>query len=379
MSDDRDITGWVLPDQMFHDGHLRADRALGLADDKVATIIAANDLPPGAPVTRIAGILSPGFVDLQVNGGGGVLLNTTPTPEGMRAIAKAHRAFGTTAIMPTVITDTPDVMTQAVDAAIATRGEPGLLGLHIEGPHIALNRRGTHKAEFVRPMVDATMGQLQRLRAAGVPTLLTLAPEVVPPATIRQLVDLGVIVSLGHTEAAAEVVQAALAAGASCFTHLFNAMPPMAGRNPGPVGAAINSTAYAGIICDGVHVADDMVRLACRARPVLDRMFIVSDAMPTVGGPPAFDLYGSPVRLEENRLVNSEGALAGAHTTQAAGVARLVNHVGLSVEEALRMAITNAGSVLGVDCDKLDGRRTSDVITLGPDLNLTGDLASRFA
>lgn len=321
------------------------------------------------------GIISPGFVDLQVNGGGGVLLNETPTKEAIWDIAKAHRKYGTTGILPTVITDSIQVLSRAVDAVIEAVGQNGIFGMHIEGPHISVERRGTHKAEFVRPLDEDTIRLVERLRTADVPTMLTLAPDVVSPEDISRLVDLGTVVSIGHSKATAGVVRRALEAGASCFTHLFNAMPPMAGREPGVVGAAINSHAFAGIICDGIHVADEMVAMAIRARPVSDRMYLVSDAMPTVGGPTEFNLYGSKVALIDNRLVNSEGGLAGAHTTQNKGVKRLVDRIGISTEDALKMAITIPGNAMGLQMDQLQGRSIKDIICLTDGLEYQGSLA----
>lgn len=369
------VEKWLRPSHVFDRGRLTEGAALGVANGRVQVVAEANQIPKGDQVVDVEGIISPGFVDLQVNGGGGVLLNETPTKEAMWDIAQAHRRFGTTGILPTVITDSEVVLSQAVDAAIEAIGQNGVLGLHIEGPHISLERRGTHSAEFVRPLDKGTIRLVEKLRANDVPTMLTLAPDVVSQEDIRRLAELGVVVSIGHSKASADVVRRAIEAGASCFTHLFNAMPPMAGREPGVVGAAINSQAFAGIICDGIHVADEMVALAIRARPVSDRMFLVSDAMPTVGGPAEFDLYGSKVALIDNRLVNSEGGLAGAHTTQGEGVKRLVDRIGISTEDAFKMAISIPGDVIGLQLDHLQGRDLGDVICLTHKLSFQGSLA----
>ena len=183
-------------------------------------------------------------------------------------------------------------------------------------------------------MDDATLAHVQRLRHAGIAVMITLAPEAVQPGQIAALAAMGAVVSLGHTDATAGATRAALAAGATCFTHLFNAMSPMLNRSPGVTGAGINSDAYAGIICDGHHVADEMVGLAIRARPIAERMFLVSDAMSTVGGSDRFLLYGEEVRLIGGRLVNAEGSLAGAHVTMAESVARLINVVGIAADVA---------------------------------------------
>ena len=243
-----------------------------------------------------------------------------------------------------------------------------------KGPHIAVDRRGTHKAAYIRPLSADTLDHLGRLGAAGIPTMITVAPEVVTPEQIREITGLGAIVSLGHSAASGDVARQAIAAGARCATHLFNAMPPMSGREPGIAGALIGSDAYAGIICDGIHVAADMVALAIRARPSPDRMFLVSDAMPTVGGPPEFDLYGSPVHLEGRRLVNAEGSLAGAHTTISEGVEYLVSDLGLPVEAALRMAITVPCRAAGLDLDAVEGRDLRDLVVLDGNARFVGSL-----
>lgn len=363
---------WITPDRLFDGRDLRTGMAVRVRDGRVSEIATApKDAVP------VPGLLTPGFVDLQVNGGGGVQLNSTPTADGIRTIAQAHRRLGTVAVLPTVITDLADVTDRAADAALATMDEPGIIGLHIEGPHIAMARRGTHSPDLVRPLDARTIATVTRLRDAGVPVMITLAPEAVSLDQIAHLVKLGAVVSLGHTDATAEMMEAAFGAGASCATHLFNAMSPMLGREPGAVGAVINSTCYSGIICDGHHVADQMVGLAIRARPLPDRMFLVSDAMATVGGPAHFNLYGQDITLKDGRLVNAEGSLAGAHVTQAEGVKRLVDHTGTSLTTALRMATSVPAACIGrLQVGGLEGRPTEDVILLDDDLLLSGSLAA---
>ena len=267
--------------------------------------------------------------------------------------------------MPTVITDSADVLVHTCDAILAVKDDPRIVGLHIEGPHIAMARRGTHAPEHVRPMEKRTLDVVRTLRHAGVRVMITLAPEAATSAQIRELTATGAIVSLGHTDADAKTARAALDAGATCFTHLYNAMSPMLNRAPGVVVAASASDAYAGIICDGIHVDDAMVAIALRARPVADRMFLVSDAMPTVGGPDVFDLYGQRIRLHNGCLINEEGSLAGAHVTQAQGVARLVQHVGVSLEQALRMAITVPADLIDAPAmAQIVGRHIDDLVTM---------------
>lgn len=364
---------WLAPDLLFDGEHLHEGLGLRVAGDVVAEI---GPAPASARV--ISGLVTPGFVDLQVNGGGGVLLNTSPTAEGMEAIAAAHRRFGTVALMPTLITDAPDVLDRAVEAALATHGRDGILGLHIEGPHIALARRGTHAPQFIRPLDMRTINAVCRLRQGGVRVMITLAPEAVDPGQIAELRDMGAVVSLGHSDATFEAANAALAEGANCLTHLFNAMSPLTHRAPGMAGAALASRVPVGIICDGVHVADEVIALAIRARPAADLMFAVSDAMPTVGGPDHFRLYDMELRVQDGRLVNPEGALAGAHVTMAQSVARLVHKVGITAEQALRMAVTVPAQVMAApELAGLVGRRLGDVLVLDDDLAVVDDL-TRF-
>ncbi|MEY1554430.1 N-acetylglucosamine-6-phosphate deacetylase [Yoonia sp. R2331] len=355
---------WIAPDQLFDGKSVVSGHALRIVDGKVADLAPA----PHAAVP-IKGCLTPGFVDLQVNGGGGVMLNSAPARDSMVTIAAAHRTFGTVAIMPTVITDAADVLDRAADAVLAARQDDGIVGLHIEGPHISVARRGTHNGANIRKLDDRTMNVVQMLRQHGVAVMITVAPEAATNTQIATLAALGAVVSIGHTDATADAVEAAIAAGASCATHLFNAMSPMTGRGPGAVGAIINSDMRSGIICDGHHVDDRMIRLAIRARPKDDLMFLVSDAMATVGGPDHFDLYGQGVHLKEGRLINAEGGLAGAHITQAEGVARLVHHVGIPLDHALRMAVTIPAQVIGRDdLASLVGRKTRDLVVLSNNL-----------
>jgi len=370
---------WLCPTQVFDGESLRSGLAIGVENGRIQSLILQEDLPAEAPRKSIDGIVTPGYLDLQVNGGGDAFLNATPTPQGMARIAAAHRRFGTVGILPTLITDAPEVLDRAADAAIAALGQQGILGLHIEGPHISIPRRGTHAARFVRPLDDRTIAVVARLRAADVTVMITLAPEATRPGQIADLVDLGAIVSLGHTDTTAEATRAALSEGANCFTHLFNAMSPMLNRAAGVTGACINSNAFAGIICDGIHVADEMVALAIRARPRPDTTFLVSDAMPTVGGSDHFCLYGDEIRVENGRLVNKEGSLAGAHVTMAESVARIVSHVGLPLQTALRMAVTVPAQVIRAPQLATPlGRDATDLLILGPDAMPQGTLAAKI-
>jgi N-acetylglucosamine-6-phosphate deacetylase len=370
---------WLLPDALYDGTQLRCGAALGIARGRSRQVAEAASLTPDAPRRRIAGTLTPGFLDLQVNGGGDALLNNDPSPAALHTMAAAHRRFGTVGMLPTVITDAPEVLARAVEAVLAAKGGRGLLGLHIEGPHLSLPRRGTHAAQWIRPFEQATLDHIRRLRAAGIFVKITVAPEAVTPAQVAEIFATGTVVSIGHSDATANDVRALLAAGASSFTHLFNAMSPMQSRAPGVTGACINSTAYAGIICDGIHVADEMVGLAIRARPQPGRMFLVSDAMSTVGGSDRLTLYGQEVRLKNGRLMNAEGALAGAHVTMAEGLHRLIAVVGTTPDTALDMAVAAPARLIGrPELASPEDRDLADILCLDADWSLTGTLAARL-
>jgi N-acetylglucosamine-6-phosphate deacetylase len=372
---------WLLPDAIFDGQSLRRGVALAIQGNRSLQI---GTPAKGAPTRRLTGTLTPGFLDLQVNGGGDALLNNDQTPAALHRMAAAHRRFGTVGILPTVITDAPEVLSRAVDAVLAAHAEPNpdrsLLGLHIEGPHLSIPRRGTHAADYIRPFDATTLAHVVRLRAADIFVKITVAPESATPQDVARLASLGAVVSIGHSDASAEEVRALLDAGATVFTHLFNAMSPMLNRAPGVTGACINSTAYAGIICDGIHVADEMVGLAIRARPLPGRMFLVSDAMCTVGGSGHFRLYGQDIWLKEGRLVNAEGSLAGAHVTMAEGLRRLVTQVGTPPEVALDMAVAAPARLLSrPDLATPERRDLADLLLLDAGWNVTATLAEHLA
>lgn len=359
---------WLVPERLFDGETLDTGRAVrivaGRIDDLHPVVEAGRD---DLPVWRTNGLASPGFFDVQVNGGGGVMVNGTPTADGLRAIAAAHRPGGTTAILPTLITDAPEVMEKAVSAVIAAVGRDGIVGVHLEGPHISVARKGAHNPRFIRPIDDDTLSCVRRLRAANVPVLLTLAPECVPPGTIASLRAMGVVVSLGHTAADAATTRAAIAEGARAVTHLYNAMTPITSREPGVVGAALDSDLYCGFIADGHHVDDAVLRLAIRSRPMVGRMVLVSDAMSTWNGPDHFTLYGETIRLDGGKLVNSIGSLAGVHTDMATSLRRLVDVVGVPLEDALKMATANPSRLMGLEANVgfLRPGMPADIVLLG--------------
>jgi N-acetylglucosamine-6-phosphate deacetylase len=330
--------------------------------------VAQDALPEGA-------ILAPGFIDVQANGGGGFLFNETPTIEAACAIAAAHRRFGTTSLLPTVITDRREVMEQAAAAARTARFIPnsGVAGVHLEGPFISPKRPGVHSAALIRRMDASDAAWLSALGTAT-PLLLTLAPEEVEDRFLEQMATAGVVVSAGHTAADAERVAAVLSRGVRGFTHLYNAMPPIAGREPGPVGAALlDDTAWCGLIVDGVHVHATSLRLALAARPE-SRMILVTDAMSVLGTPAeTFALYGATILRRNGRLEREDGTLAGADLDMAAAVRNSVSLLGLGIERALRMASTYPADFMRfVDRGRIVPGLRADLVCLTDSLEVLG-------
>lgn len=321
--------------------------------------------PVGPGVTADVHLLSPGLTDLQVNGGGGVMFNSDPTPRGLSAMRDAHRRLGTADILPTVITDHPEITEAAAEAALSCWSESGILGLHIEGPHIAHARKGTHEEGLIRPLDLRTVTLVERLRQAGMPVMITLAPELAEPALLRRLVASGAVVSAGHSGATELEARQAFAQGVRCVTHLFNAMDQMSSRAPGLLGAAILSPVACGLICDGIHVSWDMLRIALAARPKGALSFAVSDAMATVGGPESFTLYDQQIAVHDGRLINREGALAGAHIDQLGNLRNLVHHVGLPLPAALAMVTSTPRAILGLPARRISpGLKSTDLLYL---------------
>lgn len=343
---------WLMPDKVFDGKSIHSDLALYLEGQTVQAWAAKQDVPETERQVCFDGIAAPALIDLQVNGGGGVLFNTSPTVEGLKAIANAHRALGCAYILPTLITDAPEVLDQAVDAMLDLwRGDDhhGVVGIHVEGPHISTTlKRGTHSLDFIRPFDEHTLAAVGRLRKMDIPVLLTLAPEATQPGQIAQLTAMGCVVSIGHSAASSDDMRRALAEGARKGTHLFNGMSGMAGRDPGVAGHLIDSGAYLGIIADGHHVSDTMIRLVWRARPVQGRMILVSDAMPTVGGPDHFTLYGNEIHVDAGKLVNNEGSLAGVHMALPDAIATVTHILGDDGSEALAAASSTPAELMGL-------------------------------
>lgn len=330
------------------DGAFAPSSAVLVDGDRIAAVVPQAEVPARATRLDLEGaMLIPGFLDTQVNGGGDALFNDGPAVETIRQIGEAHRRFGTTGFLPTLISDDLDVIREgiaAVDAAIAA-GVPGVLGIHIEGPFINVARKGIHAADKIRPMNEADISVLTSLRRGR--TLVTLAPEVVSRDTIRRLNDSGVVVSVGHTAGTYAEICGAIDAGVTGFTHLFNAMSPLGNREPGAVGAGLSrDEVWCALIVDGVHVSPVTLQLALRCKPS-DKIMLVSDAMPTTGGiASSFMLNGREIRLEAGRLIDEFGTLAGADLNMLTAVINAQRLLGLPPEAAITMASANPADFL---------------------------------
>ncbi|CUH81435.1 N-acetylglucosamine-6-phosphate deacetylase [Tritonibacter multivorans] len=365
------MTGIFRAAKVFDGTELLTDHALIFGTEGLDAILPASDIANGQTVEDCGDvILCPGFTDLQVNGGGGVLLNDAPTSETVARIATAHWRLGTRALLPTLITDTFEVTQaaiQAVKAAIAA-GAPGVIGLHLEGPHLSLARKGAHKGDFIRPMEDRDL-QLLLQAARNLPLLkVTIAPENVTPEQVRVLAQAGVLVSLGHTDTDFATCQAYQQAGARCVTHLFNAQSQMRGREPGVVGAALGIDGlWAGLIADGVHVHPQMMQLAFAAKGRAEgEVFLVSDAMAVAGSDAGeFMLNGRKVLRGDGRLTLEDGTLAGADLDMLRAVHVLIDQVGLPAQRALRAATTGPLALIGRK-QSLLGRPVTNFLKLSP-------------
>ncbi len=355
---------YLLPDAIYHARKITTKHAVTVENGIITALCLIEDIPADAERHRMPGLLAPGLFDIQVNGGGGVMLNNEPSIEGVNRILSAHRKENTSFILPTVITDRQEIIEKAAFAVLQHYGIGGCAGLHIEGPHINIAHKGTHNPDHIRPLDQKMLSLLERLCSHGLPILLTLAPELCQPGEIAKLSDMGVIVSAGHSKASHEQIQTALIEGLQCFTHLFNGMPPMTSRQPGLVAAAILSDAWCGLVCDGHHVSAPMAQLAVAARPRPDRMIIVSDAMSTIGGPDHFDLYGERISVQDGRLVNTAGSLAGAHINLMNSLNWAYQNLDLSIEDALAMGTYNPAELMSWQDYGLIGSQFEDCCIL---------------
>ena len=367
------MTEALVNARVLMDGELVSGRAVVIHEGRIKAIVGEGDVPAGADEIDLRGqMLVPGFIDTQVNGGGDRLFNDDPSEDTIRAIGAAHRSFGTTGFLPTLISDDAAKIEAAMDAAAnAIAGSvPGVLGVHIEGPFLNAAKRGIHDAAKLRTITDSDVELLSR--PTGGKTIVTLAPETVPADAIRRLTSAGAIVCIGHTQASADQVFEALRSGARGFTHLFNAMSQLSAREPGTVGAALyDQISWCGLIVDGHHVDARVLKLALRAAP-LRRFMLVSDAMPSVGGHKGFVLNGEPISVEGGRCVNADGTLAGSDLDMASAVRNAVTMLGLSLADAVAMASANPAAFLGLDHElgRIASGYRADLVLLDDDLQV---------
>lgn len=322
--------------------------AVVIEDGRIAAVLPRR-APMGVQTLDLDGDLLPGFIDLQVNGGGGVLLNDQPTVEGVAAVAAAHRRFGTTGLLPTLISDDLDVVARAIAAvgeAIA-QGVPGVLGIHLEGPFLNAEKKGIHDASKFRVLDTAAIALLTSLRSGS--TLITLAPERCPPGAVRALRERGAVIAAGHTTASYAQMQDAFAEGLTGFTHLYNAMSQLGSREPGAVGAALDRReSWCGLIADGSHVHPAALRVALAAKGA-DRLALVTDAMPTVGSERKWFMLGDRrITAENGRCVAEDGTLAGSDLDMAQAVRNAVRMMGVDLAVAARMASTVPAAAMGL-------------------------------
>jgi N-acetylglucosamine-6-phosphate deacetylase len=329
----------VLSGARIFDGErFLSDQALVVEGERIAAIVPYAERPRGADLDLGGGLLAPGFIDVQVNGGGGALFNASPTPEAIVRIADAHRKHGTVGLLPTLVTDAPQVMAAAIAATReARRRTPAALGLHLEGPFIDPRRKGAHELKYIRELTAVDIETIANADCGAI--MVTLAPNRVAAESIAELARRGVLVSLGHSEASYDQACSAVQAGARAFTHLFNAMSGSVGREPGMVGAALDlADAFVGIIADGQHVHAANLRIAFSAKR-RDRFMLISDAMPSAaGGPDHFDLQGRRVTRAGGCLRLDDGTLAGSVLTMDEAVRYAVTVIGLDLADALAMA-----------------------------------------
>ncbi|HUZ62226.1 MAG TPA: N-acetylglucosamine-6-phosphate deacetylase [Acetobacteraceae bacterium] len=342
----------LIAPRLFTGEEMLPARAVLIEDGRILAVIAPADLPPDVPAERLPPdtLLVPGFIDLQVNGGGGVLFNDRMDAASLATIARAHRRFGTTGMLPTLITDTPEHLEAALNAAAAAMAAqvPGILGLHVEGPFLNPARKGIHPPACIRAPTEADLTLLTRPFPGRL--LVTLAPEMVPEPAIRRLVQAGVIVFAGHSDATAAQLQAGMAAGISGVTHLFNAMSHFGSREPGMVGTTLATPdLFAGIIADGIHLHPLSLAAAFAAKGAR-RLLLVTDAMPSVGSDrPGFTLQSREIRLADGRLTDEAGTLAGAHLDMASAVRNAVRMAGIDLADALHMASLTPAAAIGLD------------------------------
>lgn len=356
---------------VFDGATLRDDVAVIIEAGKIIDL--APSVPNGANEVRLpGGILAPGLIDLQVNGGGGLMIDRTTTAKDIATICAAHARLGATGILPTLITDTAEAMDCVIAATQDAIGTPGFLGLHLEGPHLDPRRKGAHDPSLIRPMEQTDLDRLLRAASKLPALMVTLAPASASADQISALAEAGVVVSLGHSECTAQEARSAIDAGATCTTHLFNAMSQIGNREPGLVGAVLTGSIHAGLIADGIHVHPDVMQIALSCRS--DGIFLVSDCMAVAGTDlTELALGGRRILRQDGRLTLEDGTLAGADLTLPRAISVLVKKVGIPIERALAMASRiPADLVLRADLGRLAPGLPADLVHLGADLHLAG-------
>ncbi|AUG52875.1 N-acetylglucosamine-6-phosphate deacetylase [Thalassospira marina] len=345
------MTVLAIKNARLFDGEQFHDDACVIVENGKVSAVSPARIPDGADIFDARGnVLAPGFIDVQVNGGGGVLLNHTPSVDGIRQIMAGHRQFGTTAMLPTLITDTREKMLAAIEAVknAIDEGVPGIVGIHLEGPYLNTERKGVHDANIIRPMEDDAIEVLSSLPNGRI--LVTMAPEKAKPGTIEKLCANGVLVCAGHTAGTYDDIQKAIGEGLRGFTHLFNAMSPLAHREPGVAGAAIaDKNTWCGLIADGYHVHPAAMQVAVRAKQT-GKIMLVTDAMPTVGAKTKrFVLGGEEIIAIDGRCALADGTLAGSDLDMISAVKNSVEMIGVDLGEALRMASLYPAAFLKLD------------------------------
>jgi N-acetylglucosamine-6-phosphate deacetylase len=359
----------IAADKLFDGRVVHEHTAVLINGSRISGLTPLEQVPKSFPLTRMpdGAWLAPGFIDIQVNGGGDVLFNDDPTPEAIGKILAAHRRFGTTSILPTLITDSNEKMQRAAAAVTeAMRSDPGVLGIHYEGPFLSPERPGVHDPKMIRRAAFDDIPLLTSLASGK--TLVTLAPECVPAGFIADIVGRGIRVSLGHSMATYGQTRAAMSEGLSGFTHLFNAMRPPSAREPGPIPAALESaTAWYSLIVDKVHVAPAMLQLALRG---LGTPVLITDAMPPVGGRKTlFSLYGDRITVANGRCARDDGTLAGTVLDMATAVRNCVSFLGVPLPLALTFASAAPAGFLGLDRElgRLAADYRADFVVFYPD------------
>ena len=365
---------YLVGSKIFDGDKFLDGMAIVLEDGIIAKMLPANDIDTESTVINLAGgIIAPGFIDLQVNGGGGSFFTNDTSVEALKIIVNGHRPTGTTSMMPTLISDTREVHQAGVKAVIDAieQGVAGILGIHIEGPFFSLAKRGAHNEKYIRRMTAEDETWLTKIK--GCKVIVTIAPEEVQSGQIKNLSNAGIYVCAGHTNAKYEDVIRGINEGLSGFTHLFNAMSPLAGRLPGTVGAALESdSTWCGIIVDGHHVHAASVRLAYQTKP-RGKLFLVSDSMSTVGAEEkSFIIYGETISEKNGALVNAQGRLAGSAIGLIDAVRISVMEVGLPLEEVLRMASLYPAEYMEIACElgRIKSGYRADLVHFDDDFNV---------